>query len=24
VTRRAIAGWFRLNASRDGRIDVPA
>jgi SM-20-related protein len=24
MTRRAIAGWFRLNASRDGRIDVPA
>lgn len=23
VTRRAIAGWFRLNASREGRIDVP-
>ena len=22
VTRRAIAGWFRLNASREGRIDV--
>jgi SM-20-related protein len=24
VARRAIAGWFRLNASRDGRIDAPA
>ena len=23
VTRRAIAGWFRLNASRGGRIDLP-